>query len=135
MITHSLSKTIRNTILNYKDTVNDIVIDDEVSFTTNSVTCDCSSSEFYDKDHNHIITGDLRIIKNSKLRKLLTKGPNYRESRGIDFEKGLKYINLGLNEFVDKICSKNKNLKTSMSNWKNNVLKKLKNKINTLTRK
>ena len=35
-------------------------------------------------------TGDLRIIQNEKEpRKLLTnKGSNYRESRGVDFEKG-----------------------------------------------
>ena len=47
----------------------------EVSFTTNSVTCDCSSSKLNDKDHNHTVTGDLTIIRNSKLRKLLTKEP------------------------------------------------------------
>ena len=27
----------------------------------------------------HIIPGDLRTVGNSKLRKLLTEGPNYRE--------------------------------------------------------
>ena len=35
----------------------------------------------------HIITGDLKIIENEKLRKLLTKGPNYRESRNINYSK------------------------------------------------
>ena len=52
----------------------------------------------------------------------------------IDFGKGLKYITLGLNEFVDKIYSKNKNLEVSMSNWKSNVLNNLKDKTNTLTK-
>ena len=35
----------------------------------------------------HIIIGDLKIIENEKLRKLLTKGPNYRESRNINYSK------------------------------------------------
>ena len=63
--THSLSKTISNTILNYKETVNYIVIDDEVSFTINSKTCDCSTSSFCDQDH--IITGVLFVLIKSFL--------------------------------------------------------------------
>ena len=81
-----------------------------------------------------ILQGDLRIIQNKKLRKLLNKGPNYKESRGVDFEKGLKYITQGLDDVIDKICSKNKNIKNVMSNWKNNILTKLICKVDALTR-
>ena len=71
VIAHSLSKTIRNTILNYKETVNYFVIDDEVSFTINSETCDSSTSSFCDQDHEHIITDDLRIIQNKKTQETI----------------------------------------------------------------
>ena len=54
---------------------------------------------------------------------------NYRESRGVDFEKALKYITQGLDDFIDKVCSKNKNVKNVMSNWKNNILTKLRCKV------
>ena len=43
-------------------------------FCLNTDYCDCADSSFYDPDHKHIITGDLQIIKNNKLRKLLKMG-------------------------------------------------------------
>ena len=36
------------------------------------------TSEFCDPDHGHITTGDLHVVKNQRLRKLFTKGPNCR---------------------------------------------------------
>ena len=39
----------------------------------------CGASNFIDKDHQHIVTGNLRIKTNNKLKKLFTKIPNYRE--------------------------------------------------------
>ena len=41
----------------------------------NTEQFDCADSSFYDPHHKHIITGDLQITKNNKLRELLTKGP------------------------------------------------------------
>ena len=34
------------------------------------------------ENHDHVLTGDLRII-NSKLRKLVSKHPNFRETMSI----------------------------------------------------
>ena len=38
---------------------------------------------FIEKDHRHIVTGDLRITVNNKLMKLLSKVPKYRETNNI----------------------------------------------------
>ena len=76
-----MTNTIRNNILNYKDTVNLMYVEDESSFILSTDPCECEHSSFNDPDHKHIIAGDLRIVGNSKLQKLLTKGPNYREPR------------------------------------------------------
>ena len=43
----------------------------------------------------HIITGDLRIIE-KKLRKTISKGPNYRESKNINWKKSKGSIMQGL---------------------------------------
>ena len=64
MKTYTLGSTIRNKIVNYKDTVNSILINTEESPQLDS------QSEFCNVDHQHIITGDLRIVENNKLRKL-----------------------------------------------------------------
>jgi len=46
----------------------------------------CSKSKFCYKPHSHIITGNLDIVRNVELRKLLKKGPKYRVSSDIDFD-------------------------------------------------
>ena len=79
VITYKLTNTIRNKILNYKDTFNSIYVEDKFSFILNTDPRECEHSPFIDPHHKYIITDDLKISGNSKLRKLLTKGPNYRE--------------------------------------------------------
>ena len=59
--------------MNQKEDVNSIYGDEYVSLCLNTDQCDCtgSGSSFCNLHHKHIITGDLEIIKNNKLRKLL----------------------------------------------------------------
>ena len=64
-VTYKLDNTIRNNILNYKDVVNSIYVDEEVSICWNTDLRDCQKSNL-SKQHNNIITGDLRIIENKK---------------------------------------------------------------------
>ena len=77
MIVCKLCPTIRAKI----QTVQDLHVDEWIE---NQKTCECRSSKFKDNHHNHIITGDLSIIENENLRKLLHKGPNYREKILLD---------------------------------------------------
>ena len=135
VVTYILGSTIRNKILNYKDTVNSILVNDEHSPPFDSEPCDCSQSEFCNPDHQHIITGDLRIIENNKLRKLLTKGPNYREPRSLNFGKAEVNIKSAIISLIDKICLNPKYDKVSLLNWKTLVLNKVKERIKTLKRK
>ena len=53
-----------------KNFFNDTVIDDLSPYP-----CFCYGSSFVNKDHGHIVTGDLRIVKNNELRKIFVKGP------------------------------------------------------------
>ena len=56
-------------------------------FSLNNDLCDCEKSKFCDPHYKNIIKGDWKIIENEKLRNLLTNGPNYRESRNINYSK------------------------------------------------
>ena len=51
------------------------------TYGTEINVCSCKNSNFINQHHGHILTGDLRVIKNDKLRKMVSKGPNYRESK------------------------------------------------------
>ena len=61
-------------------------VDEEVSFSLNTDLFDYEK-KICDSHHKHVITRDLRIIENKTFRKPLTKGPNYREPRSINFGK------------------------------------------------
>ena len=50
--------------------------------------CECSSSNFCSA--GHIVTGDLKVIKNIKLRNMIAKGPNYREQNNINWNVNSK---------------------------------------------
>ena len=51
VITYKLTNTIKNKILNYKDTVNSIYVEDKNSFTLNTNPCKCEHSPFIDPHH------------------------------------------------------------------------------------
>ena len=104
---------IRNKIMNYEQTVRSIqhMTEGEISLTLDSETsspfpCSCSDSEYCDPHHGHVVTGDLRIIENPKLRKLFSKGPNYRENKTINYNVCLKEINAALDICASNMASK-----------------------------
>ena len=135
--TYKLDPPIRNKILNYKDAVNSvhIEIDDDVSVIHNLPSCDCNTSAFCDPHHKHVVTGDLRIIENLKLRWLLSKGPNYREAKTLNFNKCKLSIIDSLDETIDKLSEKYKLNSNLFVNWKNKILDKVDTRINKLRNK
>ena len=78
MVVHRLCDTVRSKLFNYKEFVQGIDVD---SFLANPdiLPCDCHLSPFKNNDHGHVISGDLNIISDPKLRQLISKGPKFRE--------------------------------------------------------
>ena len=133
---YSLSNTIRNKIFNYKKTVENINTVDTVTYGTGIDSCNCANSSFLDDHHGHIITGDLRIIQNNKLRKIISKGPNYREARTINWKKCKANIRIGLENVISgKLSSGNDVSENSLTAWKTSILQRIDEKINILKTK
>ena len=124
-VVDSLTSTIRNKILNYKDTVSNIDINDMETYGTGLRSCNCSSSEFVDQHHAHVLTGDLRIIENVHLRQLIQKGPNYREPKPVNWKKCRDTIQSGLDTCADRIVDGKDIPVEQMNPWKNEILKKV----------
>ena len=131
-VVYSLTSTIRNKILNYKDTVKNIDINDKETYGTGLHSCNCSSSDFVDQHHAHVLTGDLRIIENAHLRQLIQKGPNYREPKPVNWKKCRNTVQSGLDTCVDKMVVGKEIPVEEMNSWKNEILKKVDEKIRTL---
>ena len=106
--TMKLDPPIRSKILNYKETVSSLKIDvvGNVSLVENLPSCDCENSEFCDPHHKHIVSGDLRIITNSKLRKLISKGPNYREPKMQNYRKCKESIESAITVSIESLATK-----------------------------
>ena len=135
-VVYSLGKTIRNKIFNYKDAVNNIDIHDHETYGTGLRSCDCLSSEFLDQEHQHVLTGNLKIIENNDLRKLLTKGPNFREPKVINWLHCKDRILEGLDVCADRLASSKKDLDIhALDQWKSKVIEKVDEKIEQLKHK
>ena len=134
-IVYNLSSTIRSKIFNYRETVNDIDVNDQLTYGTKLPTCDCQNSPFVDTDHGHIVTGDLRIIENHHLRKLISKGPNYREPRNINWKKCKEAVENGTDAYANTLSVKNDLRYIDIVPWRNEVLQKVDAKITSLKRK
>ena len=114
-------------ILNYKDIVNSFYFDEKVLFNTD--LHDCRTSSFSDPHHKYIITGDLKIIENEKLRKLLTKNLNYRKPQSINFTKAYFETDQGLEVCIERISTKDKLETSTLTPWKEPILSMVKEQI------
>ena len=135
--TMKLDPPIRSKILNYKETVSSlkICVDEDVSFVENLPTCDCSSSEFCDPHHKHIVSGDLRIISNAKLRKLFSKGPNYREPKMLNYRKCKQSIESSISSSITHLATKYSEDVEAFSAWKSKILELVENRIKVLNQR
>ena len=55
-------------------------------------TCSCSSSPFNYMPAGHVITGELNLVSNEKLKNLLYKGPKYRLPNQINWKHNFKIL-------------------------------------------
>jgi hypothetical protein len=79
------------------------------------------------------MTGNLGIITNSKLRSLLSKGPKYRETERLNWDKVQSCINNGIDECAGNWAqSENVDIKV-LSEWKSKLKDLVKKKITKIT--
>ena len=133
MVVFKLSKPIRSQIFNYKKFVSKELDLDKFGKNKRSITCNCRKydREFWNTDRNHVLTGNLEIVKNAKLRKLLSKGPKFREPTKINWKEARTIVSVGLDNYVE-IMSKVKGVsKVYFDDWKNTILSQVDEKINT----
>ena len=71
----------------------------------------------------HIITGNLKIIPDSRIRNIISKGPKYRFLSNIDFNKCREEIAAALNEFGNRWCKREYVELKALKEWKLSVLK------------
>ena len=53
-----------------------------------------------------MITSDLNVIPDTRVRKIISKGPKYRFPSNIDFSKCRREIAASLNDFSNRWCKR-----------------------------
>ena len=133
-IVHSLDAPIGSKIFNFNKFVSSLDVDLFLR-DSSSLPCHCSDSPFKDDHHGHIISGDLRIIENNRLRKLFTKGPKYREGKLIDWNVTQESMISSVKECAQAWCEKHKMDRKILTPWISVVSEKIKEKISSLKSK
>ena len=95
---YALTKAMRSKIFNHKEFIKTLDTKDILD-NINNLPCSCTTSPFTNPNYGHIVTGDIRIVQNNKLRKLLCKGPKYREPVSINFSNCKTEIKNSLTKF------------------------------------
>ena len=76
-----------------------------------------------------MISGDLRIIENNKLRKLLSKGPKYREPEPVCWDKAKESVIVGLEDSITKLSDKFGITKAVFQEWKTSIIENINSRI------
>ena len=96
-----------------------------------TIECNCQkySVDFVNPERQHVLTGNLKIVKNNKLRKLFSKGPKYREPVEIKWEDAKGAVEDGVNTFMEGLSTIKKISPLALQNFKNSILELVDSKI------
>ena len=83
----------------------------------------------------YLVTGDLCIIKDRHLRKLLLKGPSYREQNNINWNKVITLILHAVNKYRVKWAKKERIDVRVLAEWEHEVCALVKKRVAYLKRK
>ena len=89
IFSYAYSIPIETKLFNYKHGLHDLNIDDFKSKTPDRTR---ASSLFIYNPAGHVITGDLRIINNTSLLDVFTKGSKYCEPNSINWKHNFKIL-------------------------------------------
>ena len=71
----------------------------------------------------HIMTGNLKIISDSKIRYIVSTGPKYRFPSCIDFKQCREEIASALNDFGNRWCKREYVVPNALKEWKVRIFK------------
>ena len=123
-ISYSRTKSIRSKILNYKQSLLD------PNYMDFKCCCHKYAEKFIDKDHKHIVTGDLNIVGNKELRSLMERGLNYHDQQPPNKDVVINVIKSGIDSYVYKASNRLSVSISQFSAWKYFIMEKVGNIVN-----
>ena len=118
-MSYEYTSTVASKLFNFATALSNLNVSEYLS---NPQTCQCKESNFCYEPHGHvIITGDLRVIENAKLRELVVKGTNYKEPNRVNW-KATETMFLESIDLYAKSWSKREQVELKyLSEWKDQL--------------
>ena len=88
---------------------------------TRDIQCNCGSSDFCYGPVGHVVTGDLSIIRDMKLRQLIAKGPSYREQNNVNWNWNAKICEEAVSKYEVRWSKKEGVDQRVLNEWENKV--------------
>ena len=129
LVSCKYTNNISRSVFNYNQTLRNINLDD---YHNASLSCDCESSTFRYESHGHVITRDLRIVRNRTLRRLLEKGPKYREHNVIDWKLNKKILLTVVDDYARNWSKREGYHVSALEEWSETVKLIISNRIQNL---
>ena len=118
IICYKYNNPIRNTEFNFNKLVSDLDI-----HANTPETWDCKDSKFMYPAAGHIMTWNLKMISDSRIRYIVSKGPKYRFPSRIDLKKCREEIASALNDFGNRWCKQECVEPNTLKEWKVSIFK------------
>ena len=128
-ISYSYTRSVASKIFNYKASLQQL---DFQGLSQDLLPCNCSDSQFLYAPCGHIVTGDLNIVRNVKLRDLLSKGPKYREPVSYSWHQNFSIIMDACEEYARRWAKKKDVEVDTLSEWIKSIADVLKRRIRRL---
>ena len=131
IVSYTYPKTVASKVFNFKQATSNL----NFEIGTVNMSCNCSTSPYTYAPAGHIVTGNLGIVKNKHVRKLLTKGPTYREQNNINWNRNEEICLEAIRKYRVK-WAKSENIDVRvLSDWEHEVTRCIKNRIKRCKRK
>ena len=104
------------------------------SIIRNPSACSCKASGFCYNPAGHVITGDLNIVRISKLRDILSKSPKYREPRSFTWKQNSKLILDSVEEYARRWAKKEDVEVDTLPEWVKSVISLVNRRVSVLSR-
>ena len=134
-ISYSYTRSVASKIFNYKRSLQQI---DFNSLSQNPLPCTCPGSEFLYAPCSHVVTGDISIVQNDKLRDLLRKGPKFREPVSFSWHQNFDIIMDACEAYARQWAKRDDVELDTLSEWIKSIgevvkrnIRRLKHSVNT----
>ena len=132
IISYQYTNTVANKLFNFSSTLSSL---DITNYLSNPQHCQCNTSKFCYEPHGHVITGDLMVIENVKLRELVAKGPKYRELNKINWQSTETVVSDSIDLYAEQWSKREQVELKYLSEWKDQIKELVVERISSLKEK